>query len=151
MTDPRDRAPEEPLEPVDDDIDDIDDDIDEDGERIDDADINAIDDDLADDDAVEAVDDYDAAVQEISGEGVAPAAGPSAGERRAAQRRGSTKATRAPSPSEVAVHVREDVSKFFVIATVAVFVLILLNGLLLGTGGLLRPLATPTTRKSAGQ
>jgi hypothetical protein len=40
--------------------------------------------------------------------------------------------------------VREDWSKVFVIATVAVFVVILLNGVLLGTGGLLRPLATPT-------
>ena len=60
----------------------------------------------------------------------------------------TTAASRAPSPSEIAVHVKDDVSKWFVIGTVAVFVLILLNGILLGSGGLLRPLPTPTPSAS---
>ena len=54
-----------------------------------------------------------------------------------------------PTPSEKAVHVREDVSKVFVIAAVAVFVAILLNGLLFGTGGLFTPIATPSPSPSA--
>jgi hypothetical protein len=46
--------------------------------------------------------------------------------------------------------VREDISKVFVILAVAVFAIILLNGFLLGTGGVLRPLptATPSTSPS---
>ncbi len=51
---------------------------------------------------------------------------------------------RAPTPSEKAVHVREDVSKVFVIATAVVFTAILLNGLLLGNGGLLTAAPAPT-------
>ena len=57
--------------------------------------------------------------------------------------------THVPTPSEKAVHVREDVSKVFVIAAVAVFVAILLNGLLFGTGGLFTPIATPSPSPSA--
>ena len=48
-----------------------------------------------------------------------------------------------PTPSEKAVHVHEDVSKVFVIAAVAVFVAILLYGLLFGTGGLFTPHRDP--------
>jgi len=148
VTEPRDRAPDEPiddepLEPIDDDIDaeaPIDDaDVDEiEGELLDEAEAEAI-------EAEEAgIDDYDAALREVAGEDVPVPATP-AGRRPSVRGRTTGKApARAPSPSEIAVHVREDWSKVFVIATVAVFVVILLNGVLLGTGGLLRPLATPT-------
>jgi hypothetical protein len=152
VTEPRDRAPDDDLDTPEP-IDDVEEEADRDGEPIDDADIDDIEDELADEaeeadeaeDAAETeVDDYEAAVREVSGEAppVAPVARPSAAERRAAA--AATTKTRAPSPSEVAVHVKENVSKYFVIATVVVFSLILLNGLLLGTGGLLRPLPTPT-------
>jgi hypothetical protein len=48
------------------------------------------------------------------------------------------------SPSEQAVHIDDRISKLFVAGTVAVFVLIFLNGLLLGRGGALVPEPTPT-------
>ncbi|MBA2373317.1 MAG: hypothetical protein H0V74_03820, partial [Chloroflexi bacterium] len=57
--------------------------------------------------------------------GIAP--GPSPIGRRA--RGAPAVPARAPTPSDRAVHVRDDVSKVFVIGTVAVFALILLNGL----------------------
>ncbi len=166
MTDPRGDAPK----PIDDDSprDDREPTIDDREPTLDDADIDAIEGDLADeaqaddidaddDDEFEAddvdadeaaVDDYEAALREVAGEDVGPAVAAPAPKRRSA----AAATTRAPTPSEIAVHVREDVSKVFVIATVAIFVLILLNGVLLGTGGVLRPLATPTPRRlRAGQ
>jgi hypothetical protein len=91
------------------------------------------------------VDDYDAALREVAGEAPAvvppPVARPA---ERGPRRRPTAPAQRAPSPSEVAVHVREDWSKAFVIITAAVFTLILLNGIVLGHGGLLTPIPTPT-------
>jgi hypothetical protein len=106
-------------------------------------------DELDDDTGVAAEpDDYDLAVREVAGEAVVPAAATTAttvpGKRRAAQ----PAPTRAPSPSEIAVHVREDVSKVFVIGAVAVFVVILLNGLVLGRGGFLTPIPTETPSPS---
>jgi len=50
----------------------------------------------------------------------------------------------AATPSDVAVHIDDRISKIFVLVTVAIFVLILLNGLLLGHGGLLASKPTPT-------
>jgi hypothetical protein len=95
-------------------------------------------------------DDYDAAVREVAGEDVAPAAAAAGAATIPTKKRGAQPApTHAPTPSEKAVHVREDVSKVFVIGAVAVFVAILLNGLLLGTGGLFTPIATPTPSPSA--
>jgi len=146
VTDRRDRAPDDDIEDID-----AEGDMEADDERpIDDADVDAIEDDILDEaeaGAIEAdeaaIDDYEAAVREVAGESAPPVVAPIPAERREAKRRPAA-TTRAPSPSEVAVHVREDVSRFFVIATVAIFSLILLNGLLLGTGGFLRPLATPT-------
>jgi hypothetical protein len=91
------------------------------------------------------VDDYDAAVREIAGE--EPAAVPPPVARPAgpgARRRPSAPLQRAPSPSEVAVHVREEWSKAFVIVTAAVFIGILLYGLLFGHGGFFTPLPTPS-------
>ena len=66
---------------------------------------------------------------------------PTAGRRRcgrrcraAARQRGQPAATtRAPTPSELAVRVTDNASRIFVIATVVVFVGILLNGILFGT------------------
>ncbi len=170
MTEPRDRAPDEPLEPADDDLadevvkdidaeldtydvdarDDTIDAEDVEGADIDDADVDEAEGELLDEaeaDAIEAeqagIDDYEAAIREVAGEDV-PIATP-AERRTSAQRRAEGKrTTRAPSPSEIAVHVREDWSRAFVIIAVGVFVAILLNGMLLGTGGLLRPIATPT-------
>jgi hypothetical protein len=91
------------------------------------------------------VDDYEAAVREVAGE--EPAAVPPPVARpveRGPRRRPTAPAQRAPSPSEIAVHVREDWSKAFVIITALVFILILLNGLLFGHGGFFTPIATPT-------
>jgi hypothetical protein len=52
---------------------------------------------------------------------------------------------RAPTQSELAVHVTENASRVFVIATVVVFVAILAFGLLAGTGGLLTATPAPPT------
>lgn len=161
MTEPRDRAPDEPLDSTDEPPLDqtIDDDIDAagaEGETIDDADVDEIESELLDETEAEAVeteqaaiDDYEAALREVAGEDV-PVAAAAAEPRSPGRHRTEGKApSRAPSPSEIAVHVREDWSKVFVMAAVAVFVVILLNGMLLGTGGLLRPLATPTPSATA--
>jgi hypothetical protein len=106
-----------------------------------------VDDLVAEDEAdVDAeVDDYDAALREVAGE--EPAAVPSPVARpaeRGPRRRPTAPAQRAPTPSEIAVHVREDWSRAFVIITAAVFILILLNALLFGHGGFFTPIATPT-------
>jgi hypothetical protein len=149
VTEPRDGAPEDALgtdAPIDEGApDEIDDD-----ELVDD---------LADEAETDELDDYEAAVREVAGDDTdarwrgeprAPTADATVTPGTAARRRtAAAPASRAPSPSEVAVHVREDVSKYFVIAIAAVFVLILLNGMLLGTGGLLRPIATPTPEPTA--
>jgi hypothetical protein len=126
-------------------------------ERIDDEGASALEEgalDEIDDDAIvtdlEAdvdaqVDDYDAALREVAGE--EPSAVPPPGARPGApspRRRPTAPAQRAPSPSEIAVHVREDWSKAFVIITAAVYIGILLYGLLFGHGGFFTPLATPT-------
>ena len=154
VTEPRDRAPDDDLDAEDvatDDVEDERDDLDlEDG--VDDLEDDGIDDEGDDLDAGDEaeVDDYEAAVREIAGE-AAPAAAATAAERRssAARRRTPGKqASRAPTPSEVAVHVRENVSRTFVIAAVAVYIVILLNGIFLGTGGVFRPLPTPTPTPS---
>ena len=154
MTEPRDRAPDDDLDSEDvatDDVEDERDDLDlEDG--VDDLEDDGIDDEGDDLDAGDEaeVDDYDAAVREIAGE-AAPAAAATAAERRssAARRRTPGKqASRAPTPSEVAVHVRENVSRTFVIAAVAIYIVILLNGIFLGTGGVFRPLPTPAPTPS---
>ncbi len=63
------------------------------------------------------------------------------GERRAAR---AKPVAAAPTPSERIVHVGDSASKLFVLATIAVFTLILLNALLLGRGGFLAPDPTPT-------
>jgi len=153
VTEPRDRAPDDDLDSEDvatDDVEDERDDLDlEDGvDDLEDAGIDDIDDEGDDLDAGDEaeVDDYDAAVREIAGE-AAPAAAATAAERRssAARRRTPGKQTsQAPTPSEVAVHVRENVSRTFVIAAVAIYIVILLNAIFLGTGGVFRPLPTPT-------
>jgi len=157
VTEPRDRAPDDDLDSEDvatDDVEDERDDLDlEDGvDDLEDAGIDHIDDEGDDLDAGDEaeVDDYDAAVREIAGE-AAPAAAATAAERRssAARRRTPGKqASRAPTPSEVAVHVRENVSRTFVIAAVAIYIVILLNGIFLGTGGVFRPLPTPAPTPS---
>jgi hypothetical protein len=148
VTEPRDGAPDDDLEetPLDDETDETEESDDGAPAEIDNEDIQ---DDLVDESEADVdaeVDDYDAAVQEVAG---VPAAVPPRvarpGERAPrGRRRPALAAQRAPTPSEVAVHVREDWSKAFVILTVAVFTLIMLNALLLGHGGLLRPIATPS-------
>lgn len=142
MTQPRDGAPDEPLEPKDDEAE----------TELDNEALEPIDDDaeVEDEDLEPAgeaeIDDYEAALREVAGESVPAAAVPATQRPTSAQRRaaGAPSTTRAPSPSEVAVHVKENVSRYYVIAAVAVFVIIFLNAILLGTGGVLRPLATPT-------
>lgn len=107
---------------------------------------------VSDAEAEEAgIDDYDAAVSEVtagsagasSGAVVAPVPA-IPGRRRAPAPTGP----RVPTASEIAVHVREDVSRIYVILAVVVFVAIFLNGLLLGTGGLLASKATPSPSPS---
>ena len=160
MTEPRDGAPDEELdpEPVDDRArtDDAeapesdaaeplegDDDLDGTPQPLDDED-DLIDDSEADVDA--EVDDYDAAMAEVSGTGPVPP--PVSRRDREPRTRGQAKPTRAPSPSEIAVHVREDWSRAYVLIVVIVFVGILLYGLILGHGGLLTPLPTPSPEPS---
>jgi hypothetical protein len=144
VTEPRDGAPDDlEREPIDDEgasaleegaPDEIDDEaLDADLEAESEADVDA------------EVDDYDAALREVAGEEPAtippPAARPAAPGPR---RRPTAPAQRAPSPSEIAVHVREDWSKAFVIVTGAVFIGILLYGMLFGHGGFFTPIPTPT-------
>ena len=50
---------------------------------------------------------------------------------------------RAQTASDIAVHVDDRASAIFVIAVIAVFVLILLNAVVLGKGGLLTPIPSP--------
>ena len=50
---------------------------------------------------------------------------------------------RVQTASDIAVHVDDRVSAIFVIGVIAVFVLIFLNALVLGKGGLLTPIPTP--------
>ena len=52
---------------------------------------------------------------------------------------------RAPTQSELAVHVTDNASRFFVIAAVVIFVAILAFGLLAGNGGLLTNTPAPPT------
>jgi len=156
VTEPRDRAPDDDLDSEDvatDDVEDERDDLDlEDGvDDLEDAGIDDIDDEGDDLDAGDEaeVDDYEAAVREIAGEAAPAAAATAAGRSSAARRRTpGNQASRAPTPSEVAVHVRENVSRTFVIAAVAIYIVILLNGIFLGTGGVFRPLPTPTPTPS---
>ena len=142
MTEPRDGAPDDELEtePL---GDETDDDLGDESEAIDD---EALEPDLTDESEADVdaeVDDYDAAVREVAGDEDVPSAPVVPPAEREARRRAKTPA-RTPSPSEIAVHVREDWSKAFVILTVAVFTLILLNGLLLGHGGFFTPIPTET-------
>jgi hypothetical protein len=68
---------------------------------------------------------------------------------REARARAARMAAPVPSPSDQAVHIDDRISKLYVIATVVVFLLIFLNGLLLGRGGALSPAPTPTPVPSA--
>lgn len=156
MTEPRDDARDEDLDPEISDADGIDDESnDVDGEAdVDDLesdDLDDIDDEVGEADAAE-IDDYEAALREVAGEAVPPTATTTVERRTSAARRRTPgkQPTRAPSPSEIAVHVRENVSRAFVIAAVAIYILILLNAIFLGTGGIFRPLptATPTPSES---
>jgi hypothetical protein len=89
------------------------------------------------DDEVEPEDDE---VEHTTATAAATAAAPT-GRRRTP---GATSSVKAPTPSELAVRVNEPWSKIFVLASVAVFVGILLYGMLGGKGGFLTPIATPT-------
>jgi hypothetical protein len=142
VTEPRDGAPDDELE-TEPPGDEIDDDLGDESEAIDD---EALEPDLIDESEADVdaeVDDYDAAVRQVAGDEDVPPAPVVPPAERDARRRAKAPA-RTPSPSEIAVHVREDWSKAFVILTVAVFTLILLNGLVLGHGGLLTPIPTET-------
>jgi hypothetical protein len=57
---------------------------------------------------------------------------------------GRSAPARPATASETAVRVDDRVSAVFVVATVVVFALILLNGIVAGRGGFLTPIATPT-------
>jgi hypothetical protein len=83
---------------------------------------------------------------EPSAEGAVPeAVGPPPGGSAVRRRAGvAPVAPRAATQSELAVRVTDNPSRFFVIATVVVFVGILAFGLLAGSGGVLTPRATPT-------
>jgi hypothetical protein len=73
----------------------------------------------------------------------------SRGERRTSGRgtRGNRQPVVAPrvqTASDIAVHIDDRASAIFVIGVIAVFVLILLNAVVLGKGGLLTPIPSPT-------
>jgi hypothetical protein len=57
----------------------------------------------------------------------------------AAPSRGQAQRTAGPSASEIAVHIDDRISAIFVLAVIAVFIGILLYGLLAGSGGVLTP------------
>lgn len=102
---------------------------------------------VIEDDATEEAEELEAESLQPLGTGAATAAVIGATPRGAAIRhRGAPQATlqRAPTQSEIAVHVTDNASRIFVIATVVVFVAILLNGLLLGNGGLFTRPPEPT-------
>ncbi len=106
--------------------------------------------DEADDDAetaetAEADDDDDEADADQATEAVPGATTPTGGRRRGA----APVKPKPPTLSEIAVHVNEPWSKIFVIVVVAVFVAILLNGLLLGKGGLITATPQPTASVTA--
>lgn len=103
--------------------------------------------------------DADAAQPDDEGAATVDAAGRRVGgPARPAWRRAAPPAiaTRAPTVSEVAVHVSDPASRIFVIGTVVVFVGILLFGIFMGNGGILtgtptpKPTAVPTASPSAG-
>ncbi len=64
-------------------------------------------------------------------------------------RRSAAEPEHAQTASERAVHIDDRISKVFVLGIAAIFVLIFLNALLVGKGGLLTPVATPTPIPSA--
>jgi cytoskeletal protein RodZ len=70
--------------------------------------------------------------------------GPPAG----ARRRGAPAAAAAPVP-ERAIRVEDRISKIFVLGTVGVFLVILLNGVFFGVGGVLTPFVSPTPAPTA--
>ncbi len=80
---------------------------------------------------------------EPKSEGGPPTAAGTIGPRRRASPPPSVQ--RAPTQSELAVRVTDNVSRYFVIATVAFFIGILLFGMLGGTGGLLTATPAPVT------
>lgn len=59
-------------------------------------------------------------------------------------RRAATEPEHVPTASERAVHIDDRISKVFVLGVAAIFALIFLNALFLGSGGLFAPVATPT-------
>lgn len=109
---------------------------------------------LDDDDFDELDDEVDEELEaeaeaQRSGAQSAKPAGPgreaAAGRRRFGGRGGApAPAPGRATPSEAAVHVGDRWSTYFVIGAVAIFLLILLNGILLGQGGAFRPIPTPT-------
>jgi hypothetical protein len=104
---------------------------------------------LAEDESALAEDESDLAEDESDlAEEATPAAGlPVAGGTAAAAvraRRGPYQSESAPTPSEVAVRLRDRPSEIFVIVVAIVFAAILLNGVFLGKGGILTPI--PSSR-----
>ena len=90
--------------------------------------------------------DYDDELEPEPGSAAAVAAAGAAGSA-VSRRRGAPAASvqRAPTQSEIAVHITDNPSRLFVIATVVVFVAILAFGLLAGNGGLLTATPAPPT------
>ena len=129
------------------------------GERAPDAEVGgdgpAADGDDADADAEDAEDaelESDDDVEDEAPESSGPEPGSDGGPRAAAgttgpRRRASTPPSvqRAPTQSELAVRVTDNVSRYFVIATVVFFIGILLFGMLGGSGGLLTATPAPVT------
>jgi hypothetical protein len=91
---------------------------------------------------LEADAEADAEAEE-GAEGIAPPPVAERGRRRFGRSQAAS-TTRAPTPSEVAVHVDDRVSAAFVILVAAAFIGILLWGLFLGHGGVFTPIPSPT-------
>jgi hypothetical protein len=105
----------------------------------------AADQEAADEAADEA--DADAAVAVGGASGVAASQRRSGRAAREARDRAAAGSTAVPiDPS---IRVRDRASTWFVLGTVLVFVVIFLNGMLLGTGGLFRPYVSPSPEPSA--
>jgi hypothetical protein len=99
--------------------------------------------DLAEDESDLAEDESDL-TEEASPAAGLPVAGGSAATAAVRARRGPYQSESAPTPSEVAVRLRDRPSEIFVIVVAVVFAAILLNGVFLGKGGILTPIASPS-------
>jgi hypothetical protein len=111
-----------------------------------------------DDDELEAEDEAEAAAPDEEAEeaGVAAAGAGAAASTTTAKSGRASRDARSGSatqaiPIDPSIRVRDNASKYFVIGTVLVFVLIFANGIFFGTGGVFTPYVTPSPSPSPSE